>query len=68
MSENYKALKAALEKVGHAVDEGLLMKAARHLRNPQGCEHCGSPTKVGTIDDKNKVMTLACCNFKSKVG
>lgn len=68
MAENYKALKAAFERVGHQIEEDVLLKVARVLHNPQGCENCGSPTKVGVIDDKNKVMTLACCNFKSKVG
>jgi Mn-dependent DtxR family transcriptional regulator len=63
----YKALKAAMDKVGHAVDEELLMRVARHLQNPQGCERCGSPTKVGFISPDNKTMTLACCGYKAKV-
>lgn len=68
MADNYAALLAALQKVGHPVEEELLKMAARFMHNPQGCERCGSPTKVGVISDNGKTMTLACCNFKSKVG
>lgn len=62
----FKDLKAAFARVGFAVADDVLLKVARVLENPQGCESCGSPTKVGTI--VGKTMTLACCNLKSKVG
>lgn len=58
-------LDAALRAEGVNVDQEVLTKVFRRLANPAGCEKCGSPTKVGTVDAKG-VVKLACCGTRKK--